>query len=190
LANVFLEDLRRVWGREASVRKRLRVFRNPGERAVAIYRFSSWLQKMPFLVRVVLHPLHLFLRRRMRVKWGIEINPFARIGGGFRIEHFGGVFIGDGARIGENCTVFHDVTFVEVYSGPRKGQPTLGNNVIIYPGAKLVGRITLGNNVSVGPNVVLYRDVPDDAIVQVAFPQVLRMAKSKTEPAVPLSSNH
>jgi serine O-acetyltransferase len=117
----------------------------------------------------------------MRIKWGIEINRYASIGGGFHVEHFGGIFIGWGAQIGENCTIFHDVTFAEVFTGIRKGIPSLGNNVIVYPGAKLVGRITLGNNVRVGPNVVLARDVPDDGIVLVDFPKIIRLTKSKPE---------
>jgi serine O-acetyltransferase len=117
----------------------------------------------------------------MRIKWGIEINRNANIGGGFHIDHFGGVFIGWGARIGENCTIYHDVTFSMVFEGPRSGTPALGNNVTVYPGAKLVGRITLGNNVVVGPNVVLTRDVPDDGIVLVEPPKIIRLSRSKSE---------
>lgn len=180
LTSAFLNDLRQAsQGMESNSKTRLlmEVWRRPGSHAVAIYRLGSWLQKMPLLVRFVLHPIYFLLSRRMRIRWGIEISPRARIGGGFNIEHFGGIFIGDDVRMGENCTVFHDVTFAQVFSGPRKGQPTLGNNVTIYTGAKLIGRITLGNNVRVGANVVLYRDVPDDGNVQVAFPQTIFFSK-------------
>lgn len=121
----------------------------------------------------------------MRIKWGIAINRNARIGGGLCIDHYGGVFIGWNVQVGENCTIYHEVTFAQVFSGPRKGEPTLGNNVTVYPGAKLVGRISLGNNVVVGPNVVLTRDVPDNAIVQVGLPIVIGRAGLKSENASP-----
>ena len=188
MKSAFLADLQRPHPNiecDTEFRRLLQMWRSPGNHAVAIYRFGSWLQRSPLMVRLCLMWLYLLLERRMRIKWGIEIHRRAKIGGGFRIDHYGGIFIGWTVQMGENCTVYHDVTFAQVFSGPRKGEPTLGNNVTVYPGAKLVGRITLGNNVVVGPNVVLTRDVPDDAIVQVGLPVVIRTAGLKSESSPP-----
>jgi len=181
MTSAFLDDLRRPHPNvecDSKIRRLIQVWRRPGVHAVAIYRFGSWVQRSPLFVRICFMWIYLLLERRMRIKWGIELNRNASIEGGFHIDHFGGVFIGWGARIGKNCTIFHDVTFSMVFEGPRKGTPALGNNVTVYPGAKLVGRITLGNNVVVGPNVVLTRDVPDDAIVMVDPPKIMRLSRS------------
>jgi serine O-acetyltransferase len=185
MRSTFLDDLRRPRSNiklESGIRRLIEDWCRPGVHAVAIYRFGLWVQRSPLFVRMCLIWIYWFLERRIRIKWGIEINRSASIGGGFHIEHFGGVHIG-GVRIGENCTIFHDVTFAQVFTGPRKGIPALGNNVIVYPGAKLIGRITLGNNVVVGPNVVLTRDVPDDGIVLVDPPKIIRLSRLKSKNA-------
>ena len=177
MKSAFMADLRRPHPNvecESNFRKMIQLWRRPGVHAVAIYRFGSWIQRSPLFIRICLMWIYLILERRMRIKWGIELNRNAQIGGGFRIDHFGGVFIGWGAQIGENCTIFQDVTFSMVFEGPRRGTPSLGNNVTVYPGAKLVGRISLGNDVIIGPNVVLTRDVPDGASVHVNPPYILR----------------
>jgi serine O-acetyltransferase len=184
MKSAFLADLRRPHPNiecDTELRRLIQMWRRPGAHAVAVYRFGSWIQRSPLFIRICLLWIYLILERRIRIKWGIELNRNARIGGGFHIDHFGGIFIGWDAQIGENCTIFHDVTFSMVFSGPRRGTPSLGNNVTIYPGAKLVGRITLGNNVVVGPNVVLTRDVPDNGIVMVEAPKIIRMSQSKPE---------
>jgi serine O-acetyltransferase len=151
----------------------MQMLRSPGRHAVVVYRFGSWLQRKPIVIRALLFPVYLFFDHRMRSKWGIEIHRLANIGAGFSIEHYGGIFIGWNASIGENCTIFHDVTFSMVFTGPRKGTPAIGNNVIIYPGAKLIGRVVVGNNAIIGPNVVLTRDVPDNGVIMVQQPQTV-----------------
>ena len=162
--------------------------RRPGVHAVVVYRFGSWLLGAPLPLRILLGPIYFLLERRMRAKWGIHVDRRARIGGGFFIEHFGGVFVGHAAAIGENFTIYHDVTLGEIQAGRRKGQPILGANVTIYSGAKIMGKVRIGNNAAIGNNVVVQRDVPDNALVQLQPPMVVRFPSRYGQNA--LSSEH
>jgi serine O-acetyltransferase len=105
-----------------------------------------------------------------RGKWGIEIQPDAQIGPGFYIFHYGGIFIGGAVVAGENLTLTHDTTIGYSRAQCRRGCPTFGNNVWIAPGAKIAGRITVGSSVNLGANVVIERNVPDNAVVQLRSP--------------------
>ncbi len=107
-------------------------------------------------------------------KWGIMIQPGAQIGGGLHIYHFGGIFIGEQVKIGENFSLSHDVTIGLAGEGPRRGAPVIGNNVYVASGAKIYGKITVGNNVRIGANAVVDRSIPENALVQVVKPQVVR----------------
>lgn len=109
---------------------------------------------------------------------GIEIHPGAKIGDGLFIDHGMGVVIGETAIIGNNCTIYHNVTLGG--TGKEKGRrhPTLGNNVLIGAGAKLLGAINIGNNTLIGANAVVLNDVPDEAtIVGVPGKMVRHMGK-------------
>ena len=145
----------------------------PGVRAVIVYRFASWLLTKPLYLRLPLKPLKLLLHRRMMSKWGIDIDPGARIGKGFRIAHYGGIFIGDQVVIGDYFYVSHDVTIGRSRSDLRQGLPVIGDNVYVAPGAKIVGNIKIGNNARIGTNAVVDRDVPANALVQMRAPQVV-----------------
>jgi serine O-acetyltransferase len=151
----------------------LRMSLAPGIRAVTIYRFSYWVYAKPSWVRSLLKSLSLLLRRHMGSKWGIDIDPRATIGKGFRIVHYGGIFIGSQVVIGENLHLSHDVTIGLAGTGKNRGAPTLGNNVFISPGAKIVGKINIGHNVKIGANAVVDRNVPDNALVQTASSRVV-----------------
>jgi len=78
-----------------------------------------------------------------------------------------GIFISGGATIGSGCVIFQQVTIGSntLVDSPRKGAPTVGNNVYIGAGAKIIGRVRVGNNVRIGANTVVYEDVPDSSLV-------------------------
>lgn len=153
--------------------KILKLWLTPGVRAVVVYRFGSWLLRQPTYVRFSLKLLYIFLQRRMMSKWGIELNAGATIGGGLRIAHYGGIFVGDDVVIGDNCIISHDVTIGLAGSGDRRGAPVIGDNVYIAPGAKIVGKIRVGHNAQIGTNAFVHRDVPDNALVQVRPAQIV-----------------
>ena len=124
-----------------------------------------------------LHRLaHFLYRRRMRVSarvishlsrafTGIEIHPGADIGDGFFIDHGMGVVIGETAQIGANCHLYQGVTLGGTSTKRIKRHPTLGANVVVGAGAKLIGAIDVGNNVRIGAGSVVVSNVPDNATV-------------------------
>lgn len=127
----------------------------------------------PSLKAVVYHRLaHKYYKRgkyllarlianRARRKTGIEIHPGAKIGKNLFIDHGMGVVIGETAEIGDNVTMYHGVTLGGVGGEPNtKRHPTIGNNVIIGAGAKILGPITIGDGAKIGANAVVLKDVP------------------------------
>ncbi len=172
----FKEDFRRYYAvpiNNARSLRYLQLFRTPGLHAVATYRFARWTLGRSKLTRVFLTPLAVYLQRRMRIKWGIEISHHADIGPGFQVVHYGGVFLPWDLVAGANLTIMHDVTMGVAY-GKKQGSPTIGDNVTIGPGAKILGKIRIGNNVRIGPNAVITRNVPDNCVVQLEAPRVIQ----------------
>ena len=169
------EDLRRSYALTAGPRanRLIELYRSPGIHAVITFRFGQWLREQDLLVRLLLKPLFALQNHRMMAKWGIMIQPGAQIGGGLHIYHFGGIFVGEQVRIGRNFSLSHDVTIGLAGEGARRGAPVIGDNVYVASGAKLYGRIQVGNNVRIGANAVVDRNVPENALVQVAKPQVV-----------------
>jgi serine O-acetyltransferase len=154
------EDLKVVFDRDPAVRSVFEIFFcYPGFHAMIFYRLSHWLwnRNLKFLGRFVSH-----IGRFMT---GIEIHPGATIGRGFFIDHGMGVVIGETAEIGDNCTLYHGVTLGGTSWAKEKRHPTLGDNVIIGSGAKILGPFTLGDNCKVGSNSVVVKEVPENATV-------------------------
>jgi serine O-acetyltransferase len=172
--SMLVTDLSRIYrhvgGRRA--RRILNCYLQPGFRAIKVYRFGHWLLGRSRFIRLSLWPVYLFLYHIMKKKWGIAIFPGAVVGSGFLIFHHGGIFVGP-AVIGRNVTINHEVTIGEAGVGTHRGAPTIGDNVLISPGAKLAGKIKIGNNVRIGANAVVQRDVPDNALVQVQAMQIV-----------------
>lgn len=101
------------------------------------------------------------LRKKLLIKYGVTVGSHSRIGKNLTIEHHQGIVIGRNAVLGDNCTLYQQVTL-----GQKEGKfPTVGNNVLIYPGARIIGDIHIGNNVVIGTNAVVLKDVPDNCIV-------------------------
>jgi serine O-acetyltransferase len=130
-----------------------------GFHAVVFHRAAHalWLRRIPILPRVLSHV--------SRFLTGIEIHPGARIEEGFFIDHGMGVVIGETAQIGRNVTLFQGVTLGGTGKDRGKRHPTLGNNVVVGVGAKVLGAITIGDNVKIGANSVVLESVPPDATV-------------------------
>ena len=121
-------------------------------RLYAYSRHPAWCQAGLRQVLVVL--LHHY-----SIRYGIDISRDARIGSGFYIGHFGGIFVNAGVVIGDNCNISQDVTIGRQNRGERAGCPTIGNNVYIAPGAKIIGRLTVGDHAAVGANAVVVNDI-------------------------------
>ena len=96
---------------------------------------------------------------------GIEIHPGAKIGQKFFIDHGMGVVIGETAEIGDNVTLYHGVTLGGTTWKKIKRHPTIGNNVVVGTGAKILGPITIGDNTRIGANSVVVNEIPSNSIV-------------------------
>ena len=99
------------------------------------------------------------------VRFGFEVSPETVIGSGLYIGHLGCITISRFAVIGRNCNISQGVTIGATQRGEKAGAPTIGDNVYIGPGVRVIGRITIGNNVAIGANSVVNKDIPDNAVV-------------------------
>lgn len=135
------------------------IFTYSGVHALFFYKIARTFHKMsvPFLPR--------FLSQFAKLFTGIEIHPGAKIHKGLFIDHGMGVVVGETTVIGENVTLFQGVTLGGTGKETGKRHPTIGNNVVVGAGAKVLGNIIVGNNVNVGANAVVIRDVPNDCTV-------------------------
>lgn len=131
----------------------------PGLHALIAHRINHtlWLMKVPFFPR--------FFSQLMRLLTGIEIHPGAQIGKGLFIDHGMGVVIGETSIVGDNVTLFQGVTLGGTGKETGKRHPTVGNNVVIGAGAKVLGNINIGSNSYIGANAVILRDVPENSTV-------------------------
>ena len=154
-------------------RRILTCYRSPGLHAVVIFRFGHWLLDKPFPVKLLLKLPYVYLNHRMMAKWGIQIDVDTKIGEGFLIFHYGGIFVGSEAVIGKNVSISHNVTIGLAGEGRRRGAPVIGDNVYIAPGANVSGKIRVGNNARIGANTVVNKDVPENALVHVPHMQVV-----------------
>ncbi|MFL0246535.1 serine O-acetyltransferase EpsC [Candidatus Clostridium stratigraminis] len=117
-----------------------------------------------------------FISQFSRFVTGIEIHPGAKIGKGLFIDHGMGVVIGETSEIGDNVTLYHGVTLGGTGKESGKRHPTVGNNVIIGAGAKILGPVYVGNNAKIGAGAVVLKDVPANATA-VGVPARLKLVK-------------
>lgn len=110
---------------------------------------------------------------------GIEIHPGAKIGKGFVIDHGSGVVIGETAEIGDNCTVYQGVTLGGTGKDVGKRHPTLGNNVMVGAGAKVLGPFYIGDNTKIAANAVVLKEIPDNCTAVGIPAKVVRRAGVK-----------
>jgi serine O-acetyltransferase len=154
------EDIQCVFERDPAARNTLEVLTAyPGLHAVLFHRINHalWNRGFKWLARLGSHI----------ARWltGIEIHPGARIGRRFFIDHGMGVVIGETAEIGDDCTLYHGVTLGGTSWNKGKRHPTLGNDVVVGAGAKILGPIRIGDGVRVGSNAVVLKDIPPGSTV-------------------------
>ncbi len=135
------------------------------------FKYNFWMRTCrysrsnPALKFLVYHSFAHPMFMRYTYKFGISIPFETQIGSGFYIGHFGGIVVNEACVIGKNCNISHGVTLGVANRGHKQGCPTIGDNVYIGPGAKIVGNITVGNFAAIGANCVVTNDVPDYGVV-------------------------
>lgn len=150
-----------------------------GLHALIYHRIAHrlYLWKLPFFPR--------WISQAARSLTGIEIHPGARIGKKFFIDHGMGVVIGETAEVGDNVTIYQGVTLGGTGKERGKRHPTIGNNVVVGTGAKVLGNIKIGDNAQIGANAVVIRDVPPHSTV-VGVPGRVVKTAGKTFPGINL----
>ncbi len=149
------EEINSIKARDPAVRSSLEVyFLYPSFKAVRAYRRAHWFYERGhyFIAR--------WISQRSRNKTGIEIHPGAKIGKGLFIDHGAGVVIGETAEIGDNCTLYQNVTLGGTGKDTGKRHPTLGNNVLVGAGARVLGPMKIGDNSKIAANAVVLEEVP------------------------------
>ena len=146
----------------------------PGVHAVACHRVAHWLycRGLKFSARCV--------SQWSRFWTGIEIHPGAKIGRRLVIDHGCGIVIGETAEIGDDCLIYHGVTLGGTGKDQGKRHPTIGNNVLISTGAKVLGPFKVGDNSRIAANAVVLTEVPADATAVGIPAQVVRIAGKTT----------
>lgn len=160
MLNTLLADFRIIFERDPAARNWIEVlFCYPGLQVLLFHRVAHWLHQVgiPFLPRLLSHIA--------RFLTGIEIHPGATIGKGVFIDHGMGVVIGETAIVGDYSLIYQGVTLGGTGKESGKRHPTLGENVVVGAGAKVLGNIQIGNNVRIGAGSVVLRDVPSDCTV-------------------------
>lgn len=152
------EDYTKLFNKKISLYRFFKeAFLNINYRVLVRYRLQEFFGgrkgKFSFLLSIL-------IRNGTLKKYGAEFGIKSVIGSGLRIHHVNGIVIGEGAIIGENANLYQQVTI-----GAKEGRyPTIGNNVIIYPGAKVVGGITIGDNVVIGANAFISKNIKDNGV--------------------------
>ena len=146
----------------------------PGVHAIINHRVAHWLycHHLKFLARCV--------SQWSRFWTGIEIHPGAKIGRRLVIDHGCGIVIGETAEIGDDCLIYHGVTLGGTGKDQGKRHPTIGSNVLISCGAKVLGPFKVGDNARIAANAVVLSEVPEDATAVGIPAQVVRIAGRST----------
>ena len=179
------DDIDAICARDPAARNRAEVLMlYSGLHALIMYRISHALQKkgLKFGARAV-SQIAKFLT-------GVEIHPGATIGKGLFIDHGSGVVIGETAIIGDNCTIYQGVTLGGTGKEIGKRHPTLGDNVLIGAGAKLLGNFTVGSNSKIAAGAVVLGDVPENSTAVGIPAKVVRRDGEKIKPAEELDQIH
>ena len=180
----FWPEVKACFERDPAARNLIEVlFTYSGLHVIIVHRIAHALDrlKLPVIPRL--------LMALARGLTGVEIHPSATIGRGLFIDHGSGVVIGETAVLGDNVTLFQGVTLGGTGKEKGKRHPTIGDNVVIGAGAKVLGNITIGNNSMIGANAVVIRDVPEHSTV-VGVPGRITRTKDRHFPGIKLDHTH
>ncbi len=179
------ETLRAYQARDPAARSRLEIFLlYPGVHAIIYHRLAHFLHRhrLKFLAR--------FVSQWSRRRTGIEIHPGAQIGRRLVIDHGMGIVIGETAQVGDDCLIYHGVTLGGTGKDHGKRHPTIGNNVLISTGAKVLGPFTVGDGARIAANAVVLKEIPPDATAVGVPARVVRVAGKKPDFAAEVDQVH
>lgn len=168
------EDIRMVKEKDPAARTSLEILlAYSGLHAVIFHRIAHWfyLRKFYLIARLI--------SQFSRFLTGIEIHPGAKIGKGLLIDHGSGVVIGETAEIGDNCLIYQGVTLGGTGKESGKRHPTLGNNVMVGSGARVLGPFKVGDNAKIAANAVVLEEVPENSTAVGVPARIVRIEGQK-----------
>ena len=180
-----METLEAYQRRDPAARSKLEIFLlYQGVHATLYHRLAHWLycHNRRFLAR--------FVSQWSRFWTGIEIHPGAKIGRRLVIDHGMGIVIGETAEVGDDCLIYHGVTLGGTGKDQGKRHPTLGNNVMVSAGAKVLGPFKVGDNSRIASNAVVLSEIPSDATAVGVPARVVRIAGEKVDYAGQVDQIH
>ena len=169
------ETLEAYQRRDPAARSKLEIFLlYQGVHATLYHRLAHWLYRhnRKFLARCV--------SQWSRFWTGIEIHPGAKIGRRFVIDHGMGIVIGETAEVGDDCLIYHGVTLGGTGKDQGKRHPTIGNNVLLSTGSKVLGPFKVGDGARIAANAVVLKEIPENATAVGVPARVVRIAGEKT----------
>lgn len=183
------EDIQTIFRRDPAARSLWEVITYPGLHALILHRVAHrlWITRVP--PRGLWKVLARLLSQFTRMFTGVEIHPGARIGRRFFIDHGMGIVIGETAEIGDDVLMYHQVTLGGTSLAKVKRHPTIGNNVLIGMGAKIVGAVTVGDNCKIGANAVVNKDIPANCTVVGVPGRIILRDGFRIEGDVPVMDN-
>lgn len=171
------EQIKVIKERDPAIKTSAEVFLYPSFYALLFHKWGHWFYKKK----------HFFIARCIsqigRGLTGIEIHPGATIGKGLFIDHGMGVVIGETCEIGDNVTIYHGVTLGGTGKDHGKRHPTIGNNVMISTGAKVLGPFKVGDNSRIAANAVVLQEIPEDSTVVGIPGKVVRIQGKRVNPS-------
>lgn len=167
------EEIQVIRERDPAIKSNMEVFLYPSFKAILHYRVAHklFLRKHYFLAR--------WISQRAVRKTGIEIHPGATIGKGLFIDHGSGVIIGETAELGDNITLYQGVTLGGTGKEQGKRHPTLGDNVMVSAGAKVLGSFKIGENSKIGAGSVVLKEVPSNCTVVGVPGRIVKMGEER-----------
>lgn len=179
------EDIRMVKEKDPAARTSLEVIlAYSGLHAVIFHRVAHWFyERNFFLIARLISQFSRFLT-------GIEIHPGAKIGKGLLIDHGSGVVIGETAEIGDNCLIYQGVTLGGTGKEHGKRHPTLGNNVMVGSGARVLGPFKVGDNAKIAANAVVLEEVPENSTAVGVPARIVRIEGQKVNTCQDLDQVH
>ncbi|NMB34111.1 MAG: serine O-acetyltransferase [Clostridium sp.] len=181
----FKEDARLIAKRDPAARNIAEVILlYSGFHAVCFHRIAHWFYNrgLCFIARTI--------SQTSRFLTGVEIHPGAKIGKGLFIDHGMGIVIGETAEVGDNCTIYHNVTLGGTGKDRGKRHPTIGNNVLISSGAKVLGPFKVGDNSRIGANAVVLTEVEPDTTVVGVPGRAVKRGGHRIKPSIELDQVH
>lgn len=178
------EEIMVIKERDPAIKRTSEVFLYPSFHAILRYRLAHWffLKEKYFVAR--------WISQKAVRKTGIEIHPGAVIGKGLFIDHGNGVIIGETAIIGDNVTIYQGVTLGGTGKEHGKRHPTIGDNVMISAGAKVLGSFTVGNDSKIGAGSVVLREVPPNSTVVGIPGRIVKRQNQRLHPQDRLDQTH